>query len=390
MNRQVLTGFSLSVISVFAICAATLQAGEWESELGMEANYFLQEGARDQSQFKGSLKLQTEYYREWNDGSDSFTFTPFLRVDSEDSERTHGDIRALTWVRVYDTWELRTGIRKVYWGVTESQHLVDIVNQTDLVESFDGEEKLGQPMVNISLERDWGTLDLFWLIGFRERTFAGEDGRLSPDVADTDNPIYESSAEEKRSDFAIRLKQYLGDWELGWSHFSGTSRDPSFSFGRPIYKVIDQTGLDVQYLYDSWLLKLEVITRSGYEGGRYTAATTGLEYTQVGVFDSAADIGWIVEGLFDDRKDDAPTPNELDIMIGARLTLNDEQNTDALIGAIIDVESSDKSFSMEASRRLGETWKLALEARIFEPSDHSDFTEFDREDFLRLQLDKFF
>ncbi|MDD7885073.1 hypothetical protein [Flavivirga sp. 57AJ16] len=37
--------------------------------------------------------------------------------------------------------------------MTESNHLVDIINQTDAVETFDGEEKLGQPMVQLS----WGT-----------------------------------------------------------------------------------------------------------------------------------------------------------------------------------------------------------------------------------------
>ena len=49
----------------------------------------------------------------------------------------------------------------MFWGVTESQHLVDVVNQTDLVENPDGEEKLGQLMVNLTVARSWGTLNLF-------------------------------------------------------------------------------------------------------------------------------------------------------------------------------------------------------------------------------------
>ena len=61
---------------------------------------------------------------------DSFTFQPFIRIDQQDEERSHFDIRELAWLHVGNDWELRTGIRKVFWGVNESQHLVDIINQT--------------------------------------------------------------------------------------------------------------------------------------------------------------------------------------------------------------------------------------------------------------------
>ena len=125
-----------------------------------------------------SLALEPELYWGFNDGSDAVVFTPFYRLDQQDAERSHGDIRELSWIHVGDDWELRTGLRKVFWGVTEFNHLIDVINQTDGVEDSDGEEKLGQPMVNLSLVRDWGILDLFVLPGFRERTFAGTDGRL--------------------------------------------------------------------------------------------------------------------------------------------------------------------------------------------------------------------
>ena len=154
---------------------------------------------------------------------------PFARWDEQDSERSHVDIRELTWIHVSDSWELRSGIRKVFWGVTESQHLVDIINQTDNLENPDGEEKLGQPMINLSFWRDWGVLDLYVLFGFRERRFPGVSGRPRlPFLIDEDAAIFESSAEQWHTDFAIRWVQSIGELELGLSHFSGTSRDPRF------------------------------------------------------------------------------------------------------------------------------------------------------------------
>ena len=70
------------------------------------------------------------------------------------------------------------GINSVFWRVVESNHLVDILNQTDLIEDIDGEEKLGQPMISLSTQQDWGGLSLFVLPWFRERTFPSEEGRL--------------------------------------------------------------------------------------------------------------------------------------------------------------------------------------------------------------------
>ena len=144
----------------------------------------------DQEEHNASLVAQPEYYYQWESGG-LFTFTPFGRVDSADSERTHWDIRELYYLHAQDWWSFRFGLARVFWGATEFVHLVDVVNQTDLVEHIDGEDKLGQPMLQFTASRDWGTLDIFVLPYFRERTFPGQEGRLRPAlVIDTDDAVY--------------------------------------------------------------------------------------------------------------------------------------------------------------------------------------------------------
>ena len=126
-------------------------AGEWSGYLGTEFRYFTQD-PRDPRQHDEnfSLVFEPEYYHEWDKGTQSLAFVPFFRLDQHDNERTHFDIRELNWTKVAENWELRLGLRKVFWGVTEFQHLVDIINQTDLVENIDTEDKLGQPMINLA------------------------------------------------------------------------------------------------------------------------------------------------------------------------------------------------------------------------------------------------
>ena len=356
-------------------------------------------GQRDQS---ASVAIKPEYYHEFESGS-SFTFVPFFRLDSADSERTHFDVRELTYLWLHDDFELRLGVRKVFWGVTEVLHLVDIINQTDLVEGFDGEKKLGQPMVNLSIDRDWGTIDLFILPFFRERTFPGQKGRLRFGlVVDTDQPQYESSAEEWHTDWAARYTHTLGDWDFGIYYFIGTSRDPSFTPGTdgvgnpvilPVYQQIQQTALDVSYVAGNWLWKLEALYRKGqgdFSGlirNDYVAATGGFEYTFTGILGSRMDLGVVAEYLFDDRKDFALTPFENDVAGALRLAVNDAASSELLFGWVQDIDTDARFIFLEASRRLGDDWTLEVEVRTFLDQPPTAFlAAFSDDDLLELSL----
>ena len=349
---------------------------------------------------------------------------PFYRWDSEDSDRSHFDIRELSWIHVIDNWEVRTGIQKVFWGVTEAQHLVDVINQTDNLENINGEEKLGQGMINISWLSDWGIFDAYWLLGFRERQYAGADGRPRlPFSIDEDLAIFESGAENLRSDFAFRWSQTFGELEIGLTHFSGTSREPQFDVNfifdldgnpvdailRPRYSVIDQTGLDAQYFIGDWAWKLEAISRSG-QGPRFSAFTFGFEKSMVGILGTRADLGIVAEYLYDERSQEANVIGEDDIALGFRLTLNDVADSTALVVFLKDRDSREILTTLEASMRLGENWKLILDATIFSGSfsetektlpnlnsilqtlnnPDEEIGLFQDEDFVRIELTRYF
>jgi hypothetical protein len=378
-------------------------------DLGAQARAFFDEGLEGQSAFHPSLSITLDYYRAWDDERQSLTFTPFYRYDAEDDERTHFDIREGFWSLVGNDWDLHLGVKQVFWGVTEFNHLVDIINQTDLVENIDGEDKLGQPMAHLSLVRDWGILDFHLLTGFRERTFPGPDGRPRFFVPiDTEDATYESGAGDGRVDGAIRWSHHLGGFEFGLYHFNGTSRAPLFDtvsddegelLLRPYYPVIHQTGLDAQAIYGDWAFKLETIYRTNFPDDYY-AFNAGFERTLVGAFGTRADLGLVFEYLYDDRGDEAfDTFFENDLAVATRWALNDLGDTQALIGVVWDHESNETIFTLEASRRLGETWLLLLEGRAFSgAADLDPDNPFDpdnkgasvaRDDYIELELTKY-
>jgi len=391
--------FFLLIFFFFLFQRSPTHAAEWSGYVAGEGRLFFNDaihaGQRDQ---QASVAAQPEFYHAWEESS--FTFVPFARLDSADSERSHADLRELFYLWYPGDFDLSFGVRKVFWGVTESQHLVDIINQTDLVELPDGEEKLGQPMVSLSILRDWGVLDLFVLSYFRERTFPGRRGRLrGPLPIDTDQARYESGAKEYHLDFALRFTKTLGDWDIGLSHFQGTGREPTLLLETdasgnavliPFYEQIDQSGLEVQRVMDAWLWKLELIHRIG-QGDSFQAWTGGFEYTFTAISETKMDLGVIGEWLYDTRDDMATTPFEDDLMLGMRLTVNDMDSTELLVGLIQDLDHPSQLLRIEASRRFGDHWKMEVEGSVFAQQRERDFLYAQRDDdFLQITLFYYF
>lgn len=382
---------------VLALSAPEItRAGEWDLTGFAEiANRAFGDDGRFADQHAGastSLAIQSEIYWQGSGDRARFSAVGFGRLDSEDDERSHLDLRELNFGVVGDGWDLNLGVNKVFWGVTESRHLIDVINQTDLVEDIDEEDKLGQPMVNLSVSRDFGRLDLYVLPRFRERTFPGRDGRLRSAIpVDTDAAIFESRDGKRHTDVSLRYSHYFGPFDVGAYVFDGTSREPRFELAGsgdrllPVYEQMQQVGIDVQLTRDAWLWKLEAITRAAASDS-FAAAVTGIEYTFFGVTERGADIGFLFEYLYDGRDAGAPpTVFDDDVFLGTRLALNDVGDTSVLAGAVIDADSHAAFINIEASRRFGNRLTLAARLRAFGnvPDDDAAYA-LEADDYLEI------
>ena len=393
----------LYFVLVAFFAGASSHAGEWDfsGELGLELRIFPQDAAyprQHDSTFSPSVSFQPEIVYEWDEGLKRILVEPFIRWDQHDDRRTHFDLREAHYLHLADTWDMTVGISKVFWGVTESVHLVDVINQTDGVEDIDTEDKLGQAMINFNWLANSGTYSFYILPGFRERTFSDDNARRSgPFEIDQWDPTYESGAEEHHVDFAFRWAHTLGNWDLGFSHFYGTSREarlmpvvtPSGPEFRPHYDLMHQTGIDIQYTKNAWLWKFESIYRDT-DDDSFVAAVGGFEYTLYQIFDSAADLGLLMEYQYDDRKTDGSSPFTIadnDIFVGARLGLNNEASTAILGGLIYDHEENSILGLVEAEHRVNNNWMFEVEARfITNASDEDPVYLFRRDDALTFRM----
>jgi len=382
----------LIAVITCVILFVTPAHAQWNHELELEFRYFQNEPLFTE---QGRNAAAITYRPIWSAvvGNSLFDFRGVVRYDENDEERNLVDVTELTWTYTYQDWEFKLGIGKVFWGVAETLHLVDIINQTDLADDIDTETKLGQPLISLSRLTDVGVFDFFVLPFFRERTFAGPSGRLrTQPFVDTDIAVFESEEEEEHIDYAARWSHSIGIFDFGLSYFNGTGRDPVFTLSAdnnslvPNYVQIEQFGIDAQATSGAWLWKLEAIDRSAADTfltENFQAAVAGLEYT---FFDIAgADIGVVIEHSYDSRGEQSLSDDVT--FVGARLALNDEQSTDLLIGCSADGNLC----SIEGSRRIGESFKLSVRGNTFSNIDESSVLAAQREDdFLQLNLAYFF
>ncbi len=376
---------------------------EWDlsGNVSIKARGFSQDALwPEQNTSDAEVSVSGEWEARWRseEGDQRASFIPFVRWDENDDERSHIDLREAYWAYEGDGVELLVGVNKVFWGVTESVHLVDIINQTDLVEDIDQEDKLGQPMVNLAVQKDWGLINLYVLPYFRERTFPGLDGRFrEPLRVDWDDAEYESGAKDKHVDLALRYSHYFGDVDVGLYYFRGTSREPRLQLSadgrefKPFYDQIDQVGLDLQYTRDAWLWKLEAIVRDGSDES-FAASVAGFEYTFYQVYESDADIGILMEYQYDERSSKKPlTIADNDVFMGARWSLNDIQDTAVLAGVVVDKKTSETFFNLEAERRFGDNTFLELRVRAITNAESDEpLYSFSRDDYIQLQISRYF
>jgi len=320
--------------------------------------------------------VKAEY--SWNGGKDRFNFMPYARKDFIGS-RSLVDVKEGYFLHTGDGWSVLAGINTVHWGVTESRHLVNIINQADYAWSIDGDELLGQPMVNANFTTSMGTLSLYGLFGFRPlQDYDAKDRFRTPLVPDGHTIL--ASDIEQNVNFAGRFNStfplFGGSIDAAVSYFNGVGREPRYvllaatspsSLPRltSYYDLINQGGLEIVGTFNSLQLKFEGIIRHEY-GETYAATVAGFEYTFFNVWNSGADVGLVAEHLTDNRSMlQPPTFYAHDVFIGGRFTFNDSSDTNLLGGILYNYQDSAEYATARLSTRIRDDLSLTLEGRYF-------------------------
>lgn len=375
---------------------------KWSSEYGLEIEtenqLFFNEGLYNhQRQLFVSGALKPNYSLESANKMHKFYINLFYRVSASDPNRSHFDIREAFYRFNKNDWSISIGSKKVFWGVTELAHLVDVINQTDFLEGFDGEQKLGQPMIQFTISKKIGNIEAYYLPIARRLSFPSKFGRYRfPEVIERNDIPFRNSKEEWYPSFALRWSKTIADIDFGLSAFHGTAREPVYLGFNPqvgldlSYPIMNQFGLDLLYVFDNWIFKLEAINRKT-NVQEFNAFTSGSEYTFGNVVNTGTDIGIVSEYMYDSRGLLTFSGLDNDIFIGCRFAFNDTKSTEMLVGTISDTNKSTKIFSLEGSRRIGSSYKLNLKANVLSSVSQKELIyNFRQDDFFQISISKFF
>lgn len=429
------------------LVAAPVAAVDLEGRLDFDLRVFRPDATRE---FTPAVAGTVQIFHRFAGTSLRAEAELFYRIDADDDARSGGDLRQAYVDTRAGPVDIALGWRRVFWGVTESRSLVDVLNQEDRAGDITGGDKLGQPMLQLDWHSDWGSASVYLMPRGRKRLFPDADGypRLPIPIDGGAGRFPDHRSGSLRPDIAARWLYSGRGFDAGLSWFDGSARDPDFLLcaarsPRPLatapcaplaalagievpaslltlhehltewpgytdleaalwreagqwlrlvpeYPRERRLGLDLQYLRGNLALRLEALARQR-RGERDHALVAGAEYSLPSFFATGWDVGLIAEYLYDERREDPFNRYyDDDVFVGARMMWNDIAGTTLLAGVITDRDGRDRLYTAEAGRRLGEYWRATLTLRL-QDGDGDPLARYTgNQDQARLLLQRFF
>lgn len=323
-----------------------------------------------------------------------------------------------------DDFDLLVGSNIEYWGVSESNRVVDSVNQRYIIDQTVDYISLGQPMVNLNLNLGINsTLSLFGLVYFRDRDPATAETRFrSPILVSNDDAVYEEG-DARNFDFAARFRTsqsvLWGGVDLAVSYFEGTNRAPSslpdtcltpnagfigatacgnviinnpqaVSFV-PYYHKLRRYGLELVYSNGDLQLTFEGALSDAI-GEAYYSAIGGVQYSFGGIGPNGDTLLLVGEYLYDDRSlVQPPTIYEDDVFLGFAYSGNDVAGTSVRGGLYYDLDTHAQIYTVSYSRRIRDAFRLKVAGFGVNAAGTNDPLALAQDDgFLEVSLSYFF
>lgn len=320
-----------------------------------------------------SVRVEPDFTYKTENAHHALALRPFYRLDPVDDQRSHADLRQARYDYSGEHFSFGAGVGTFSWGVLESYRPTDIMNQTDFVESYRGDAKLGLPFVQVGWLTEKWSFRLYYLPYFRERTFPGVRGRLRFAAnVDTDGATFEPRLGAFFPSGAARVS-YRGDnLDVNFGLLSGLSREPRFvaelttGSVAPRYDLMQSASIDLQWAVGGFVLKGEGYARvlttklTPYGGGGI-----GADY-MIPEAIAGADVALAIEYLQDFRPIDAPiTLFKHDAFAGVRVAANDSGNTTINTGALVDVTDGTTFGRLDCTHSFGDHFRGSVDVNLF-------------------------
>ncbi|MFT6897259.1 MAG: hypothetical protein ACJA13_001665 [Paraglaciecola sp.] len=282
-------------------------------------------------------------------------------VTTSDNSESAWDIQDFYWRWHNKNVVLDVGFTRDFWGVTESRHLVDVINQVDLRFDRFADARLSQPMVKVDYRQVGSTLSFYLLPCYRALPQLdlglNSDERQSFTRIDCgkDNGELPWSA-------AVRWAKVTGEVDWGLAFYQGVSREPYAGF-KPnsvlvdAYPDVSRATVDMQWTNESLLLKGEALLQHSPYGDA-AAIIGGFEYSYATLFDGELDLSLLMEYLHDSRC--RQIAFSCATMVGVRWLGNDVAGSNGLLTLLYDRKSHQWRPAFQYGRRFSDSTSVNI------------------------------
>lgn len=441
------------VMPVFALATPVFADGGLSGQIDLGFRYYPEDGqyaGQGDAGFYEFLGLELEGTASIGPGDLVFQLSGVL---DDALDRSFVNIEKLYYTQTFDTWDLVVGYNVEDWGVSSGRTIVNVLNSRDIANRVGTGGLIGTPMINANFVTEIGTFSAYAAFGDVIQNFGGPATRQrAPFALDDDFAVYE---DENSVDLALRFSNdyAIGDGALDLSAYiyRGTSREAvalpgcTSTFGTvtqaicgqindaivadfenggtqpldetefgtfilnnfpahaadfqaggvagltPYYQEISQVGLTAVYAFGDTQLRFEGYYRDTQHEG-FAAGIIGGDHT---LYEPAGLDGNLVLALeyhFDDRSARQTTSLfDNDLFLGANYTGNDRNGTQFGLGVFHDLDTSAQLYSLNASRRIGDRFRLGLDVSHVHADGMNDpLSLIDDDTFAEVTLSIFF
>jgi hypothetical protein len=305
---------------------------------------------------------------------------------------------------------IRAGLDVLNWTATEAFHPADVINARNFDSDLENFEKLGEPMVSLRLGPWSGTtVSALFMPYYTRPHFPPSNSRMSlaPEIDFGGDLLVGRNGKIAPSRWApqaaLVLEQVLGSADFTLHVLEHMDRgQPLIGFDieqrqvLEIFQTVRQVGATYQHVVGPFVLKLEGVYRrfqalnrlpqwlalTNYWGEPYpatrlpardhAAVAVGLEYGIVHGGGAESTLVFEGEAIFGVHEliRKQLSVFQRDILIGYRLSLNNEEGSALQIATILDLDDPGETMnSVSYSQRIGGSLTLQVLLRIFSAKD---------------------
>ena len=331
---------------------------EHYGEVEISSTFFSKDIPNDnRKNYLNSVRLEYNYFFENNNLSGK------IKIDAKESDpNSSSNINFNEAYLDYSLSDMNVliGNNIIFWGKNEFFNPVDVINSKDFSSGLAIGKKIGQPMINLKKYLSSSELD-FYILPSQSNIYPKSDIRSQQSLNISSSNLYSKGADNNNIGIALRWSGYLNEYDYGLSYYKGNTKDPAFNVVSntlvPNYSEITQIGLDLQATKGDYLFKGEIISRSNQYNANglieeYHGSILGIEHSLYGVFEKNWDLANIIEYSSDSRGSKSHHGFQNDLFYGARLVLNDIEDTQYFLSIQSDLEKNSRALTFNYESRF--------------------------------------